>query len=164
MKMVDENNLFPEVFMEFAINKAKEGIEKGQTPFGACIVKGGNIISCEHNNVWNNMDITAHAEINAIRKACEKLGTIDLCGCTIYSTCEPCPMCFSACHWAKISTVVYGASIKDAKEAGFNELCISTQRIKDLGDSQVKIIKNSQEEDCLELFSLWKKKKNNTAY
>ena len=69
------------VFMRLAIKKALEGVKKGQTPFGACIVKSGKIIACAHNIVWKNKDITAHAEINAIRQACKKLNTIDLSGC-----------------------------------------------------------------------------------
>ena len=104
-----------EKFMRLAINKAKQGIKQGQTPFGACISKDGEVISCVHNIVWESLDITAHAEISAIREACKKLNTVDLSGCVIYSTCEPCPMCFSACHWAKISKIVYGAQIEDAK-------------------------------------------------
>ncbi|MHC4755582.1 MAG: nucleoside deaminase, partial [Planctomycetota bacterium] len=121
-----------EKFMTMAIEKAKEGFGNDNSPFGACIVKDGEVVSCEHNIVWQSTDITAHAEINAIRKACEKLNTIDLSGCVIYSTCEPCPMCFTACHWAKISTIVYGASIPDAKNAGFSELAISNEKMKQL--------------------------------
>lgn len=153
-----------EKFMKLAINKAHTGIRKGQTPFGACIVKDGKIISRVHNAVWKNNDITAHAEIQAIRKACKKLKTIDLSGCTIYSTCEPCPMCFSACHWAKISTIVYGSRIKDAKKIGFNEMCISNKHMKNLGKSPVKIIGDHLREECLHLFKIWSKQKHKKAY
>ncbi|MDD2703568.1 MAG: nucleoside deaminase, partial [Candidatus Omnitrophica bacterium] len=104
--------------MRLAINKAVQGIRKGQTPFGACIVKGNRVISLAHNSVWRDTDITAHAEINAVRKACKKLKTIDLSGCVIYSTCEPCPMCFAACHWAGISAIIFGARIADARRSG----------------------------------------------
>ncbi|HEO64204.1 MAG TPA: nucleoside deaminase, partial [Candidatus Omnitrophica bacterium] len=99
-------------FMRLAVSKAEHGIKAGQTPFGACIVKNGKVIVCQHNAVWQNTDITAHAEIAAIREACRKLNSIDLSGCTIYSTTEPCPMCFTAIHWAKISRIVYGTSIE----------------------------------------------------
>lgn len=88
----------------------KEGVDKGQTPFGSCIVKEGEVVSCEHNRVWETTDITAHAEIVSIRATCNKLNTIDLSGCVIYSTTEPCPMCYSAIHWAKISKIIYGTS------------------------------------------------------
>ena len=78
-----------ELFMRAAIAKARQGIKRGQTPFGACVVKNNKVISCEHNLVWRNNDITAHAEIVAIRYACRKLKTINLSGCMLYSTCEP---------------------------------------------------------------------------
>ncbi len=111
--------------MRLAIEEAKKGIKEGQAPVGACIVKDEQIVCCAHNTVWKDMDITAHAEINALRETCKKLHMIDLSDCEIYSTCEPCPMCFSACHWARISKIVYGARIEDAKQAGFNEIKIS---------------------------------------
>ena len=103
-----------EAWMRVAIRHAELGIAEGQTPFGACIVKPGRKISVAHNLVWQSCDPTAHAEICAIREASSALGTIDLTGCTIYSTCEPCPMCLAACHWARMTRLVYGASIADA--------------------------------------------------
>ena len=157
---VNENKLF----MQKAIEIAKIGIKKGQTPFGACIVKNGKIISCCHNIVWSTTDITAHAEINAIRQACKKLKTIDLSGCEIYSTTEPCPMCFSAIHWARIGRIVFGTSISDAKKAGFNELQISNNSMKKIGSSNIKIIGGLVKKECLPLFKLWKSQKNRRAY
>ncbi|MHA1871437.1 MAG: nucleoside deaminase [Promethearchaeota archaeon] len=153
-----------EKYMRMAIEKTKEGMKEGQTPFGACIVKDGEVIACEHNKVWATTDITAHAEIVAIREACKKLNTIDLSGCVIYSTCEPCPMCFSAIHWARISTIVYGASIADAQGGGFNELTISNHQMKDLGRSKVEIIDNFLKDECVELFSMWNKMENKKTY
>lgn len=150
--------------MRLAIKKAKQGIRKGQTPFGACIVKDGKVISCAHNVVWKSKDITAHAEINAIRAACKKLNTIDLSGCVIYSTCEPCPMCFSACHWAKISKIVYGARIEDAKKIGFNELIISNRKMKQLGNSSIEVIGDFLREENIKLFKLWSKQKDKRVY
>ncbi len=151
-------------FMYLAIEKAKKGMDQGQTPFGACIVKEGQVISCAHNIVWKSMDITAHAEIHAIRLACKRLKTIKLKGCVIYSTCEPCPMCFSACHWADLSTIVYGSTIKDARDAGFHELPISNQRMKNSGKSEVSLIKNFLREENKELFRLWKQKRDRKVY
>ncbi len=148
-----------EQFMKKAIEKAKEGIKKGQTPFGACIVKKGKVVVCEHNEVWEDNDITEHAEIVAIRKACKKLKTIDLSGCVIYSTTEPCPMCYSAIHWARIGKIVYGASIADAKKAGFNELTISDKVLKKLGKDRIKIEAGVLKKECVGLFGLWKKSK-----
>ena len=141
-----------ERFMMLAINKAKEGIEKGQTPFAACIVKDNEVVAVEHNNVWKKEDITAHAEICAIRGACKKLKTVDLSGCVIYSTTEPCPMCFSAIHWAKIGLVIFGAKIEDAKNIGFNELEVSNRQMKELGKSEVDIVGGFMKEECLTLF------------
>ena len=153
-----------EKFMRLAINKAKQGIKQGQTPFGACISKDGEVISCVHNIVWESLDITAHAEISAIREACKKLNTVDLSGCVIYSTCEPCPMCFSACHWAKISKIVYGAQIKDAKKLGFSELTISNKEMKQSSDSPIEIVGNVLREENLELFKLWSEQENRRIY
>ncbi|HHQ45235.1 MAG TPA: nucleoside deaminase [Candidatus Altiarchaeales archaeon] len=145
-----------EEFMRKAVEKVREGIRLGQTPFGACIVKDGRIVSRAHNTVWIDGDITAHAEINAIRKACKKLGTVDLSGCVIYSTTEPCPMCFSACHWAKIDKIVYGAKISDAADSGFSELSIPNERMKMEGGSDVEIVGGVLGEECRRLFGEWK--------
>ncbi len=151
-------------FMRMAIDRALEGIGRGQTPFGACIVKDGQPVVCAHNVVWLTTDITAHAEVNAIRQACALLQSIDLSGCTIYSTCEPCPMCFSAIHWARIGRIVYGASIEDAKKAGFAELEISNHQLKELGATGVSIDGGVLRDECVDLFSRWKKDPNHCAY
>lgn len=153
-----------EQFMKAAIDKAEQGIVKGQTPFGACIVRKGVIVSCEHNQVWKNTDITAHAEITTIRQACRKLKTIVLSECVIYSTCEPCPMCFSACHWARIPLLVYGAGIKDAKRAGFNELNISNFRMKSLGKSGMIMIGDVLAQESRRLFKDWLKIASHKGY
>jgi len=142
-------------FMQMAIDKCREGIEKGQTPFAACIVKDGNVLSCDHNIVWESTDITAHGEIHAIRNACKSIGGIDLKGTTIYSTCEPCPMCFTAIHWARIDKIFYGANIADAERFGFNELKVSNHMLKDLGLSNVEIISDFMKNECVELFEYW---------
>ena len=100
-----------EDFMRLAIEKTREGIAAGQSPFGSAIVKNGEVVAVTHNTVWKTTDPTAHAEVNCIRRAAASLGTIELAGCTLYSTCEPCPMCLAASHWAKIDRVVFGATI-----------------------------------------------------
>ncbi|MGQ3684819.1 MAG: nucleoside deaminase [Candidatus Loosdrechtia sp.] len=157
-------NTDDEKFMRLAINKAKEGIEIGQTPFGACLIKDNKVISCVHNSVWKNTDITAHAEILAIQEACKALHTIDLTGCIIYSTCEPCPMCFSACHWARITKIIYGACIEDAREMGFNELTISNTVMKQAGNSPVQIVADVLREESKELFRLWSVREDKRVY
>ncbi len=153
-----------EKFMRLAIAKAREGVAKKQTPFGACIVKNGKVMSCVHNKVWKNTDITAHAEVTAIREACRKIKSIDLSGSVIYSTCEPCPMCFSACHWAKISKIVYGASIADARDIGFGELFISNKKMKSEGKSPIKVIGGCLRRDNLELFRAWYRRRDKKIY
>ena len=146
-----------EKFMQLAIDKAREGIKKGGGPFGACVVKGGKVIACAHNSVIPNCDSTAHAEVNAIRLAEKKLKTINLSGCTIYSTTEPCPMCFSAIHWARISRIVYGTSTADAKKTGFNELVITDETLKKLGKSKIRLEGGVMKRECSLLFREWKR-------
>jgi tRNA(Arg) A34 adenosine deaminase TadA len=153
-----------EKFMRLAISKAKQGVEMGQTPFGVCITKDGEVVSCVHNIVWESMDITAHAEIHAIREACKKLNTVDLSGCVVYSTCEPCPMCFSACHWAKISKIVYGTRIEDAKKLGFSELAISNKEMKQFGNSPIELSGDLLREENSALFEFWYKRADKRIY
>ena len=150
--------------MRMAIAKAREGVADGQSPFGACIVRAGKVVSCEHNVVWKTTDITAHAEITAIRRACRTLETIDLSDCVIYSTCEPCPMCFSACHWARISKIVYGASIRDAQASGFHELQITNARLKELGGSPLEITGDFLRDENLALFHFFEQQPNKRTY
>jgi guanine deaminase len=145
-------------WMRLAIETTRAGLAKGQTPFGAVITRGEELAVAAHNVVWETTDITAHAEVNALRLACRKLGTIDLKGCTIYSTTEPCPMCFSAIHWANVDRIVYGTSIADAAEAGFNELPISNFDMKRLGQSRVEIVADFLREEAKELFRVFKEK------
>jgi len=140
--------------MSLAISVALQGVKKGQSPFGACIVKDEKIIAISHNKVWKNTDIIAHAEIQALKLACKKLKTINLTNCVIYSTCEPCPMCFSACHWARISKVVFGTRIKDAKKCGFSELYISNKKMKTLGKSNLKIVEGFMRKESLVPFKI----------
>ena len=111
-----------DAFMKKAVEEAYIGIESTDAePFGAIIVKDGIVIATGHNDVIANHDPTAHAEIVAIRKACLLLESIDLSDCSLYTTCEPCPMCLGAILWAKIPTVYYGATRYDAAEIGFDD-------------------------------------------
>lgn len=146
-----------EDWMRLAIETTQKGIDAGQSPFGAVIVRGGQLLVAAHNEVWQSTDITAHAEVTAIRRACRSLNTIDLNGATIYSTTEPCPMCFAACHWARIGRIVYGTTIDDARAVGFNELSVSNADMKRLGKSPVQISPEFMREECRELFERWKR-------
>lgn len=147
-----------------AIAKARQGIALGQTPFGACIIRDGQVLACSHNTVWQTTDITAHAEVTAIREACRALGQVELNGSVIYSTCEPCPMCFAACHWAKIGKIVFGTSIADAKACGFSELSVSDSVLKDLGGSPVEIEGGFLREECQALFDEWSSRADAKRY
>jgi tRNA(Arg) A34 adenosine deaminase TadA len=100
-------------------------------------------------------DITAHAEVNAIREACRAAGDIFLEGSIVATTCEPCPMCMSALHWARVETVYYGATIADADTAGFNELQLPAEELLRIGKSQVKLVPQVLPEECKELFREW---------
>jgi len=138
-------------YMEVAIKEAKKGIKnKDGGPFGAVIVRKNKVVSKSHNLVLKSNDPTAHAEINAIRKASKKLKKFDLSDCELYTTCEPCPMCYFAIHWAKIKTVYFGATRIDAAKIGFSD--------KDLYDifkgkkSYVKLIKKDSK-DCVAVMS-----------
>jgi tRNA(Arg) A34 adenosine deaminase TadA len=151
-------------FMRLAIRQAQKGIKIGQTPFGACIVKNNRLVALSHNRVWKNTNITAHAEIVAIASACRALKTIDLSGCTVYSTTEPCPMCFSACHWARISRIVFGCRIEDARRFGFNEMAIPNLKLKKMIKSKIKITQGLLVQENTALFKFWKSKAKSFAY
>lgn len=148
--------------MHNALKAAYAGIKKGNSPFGACIVQNGQVVASVHNVVWQNTDITAHAEIHALRAACKKLKTIKLDACEIYSTTEPCPMCFSAIHWAGIKTIYFGTSISDVKKLGFSELTVSNKEMKKRGKSKVNVVEGVEKNACLELLKEWKKGKGKT--
>jgi guanine deaminase len=142
-------------YMRVAIRKAQEGIASGQSPFGSVIVQRDQVVAATHNTVWCDGDPTAHAEINCVRAAALALKTIFLHGCTLYSTTEPCPMCLSAIHWAKIERVVYGAVIADATAAGFCELCVDAKVLAEMGKSPLKVESGLLREECADLFAQW---------
>jgi tRNA(Arg) A34 adenosine deaminase TadA len=106
---------------------AKNANGNGGGPFGAVIVKDGKIISAASNSVTPDKDPTAHAEVNAIRQACKQLGTHDLTGCVLYTSCEPCPMCLSAAYWAHVDKIYFAADRNDAEKAGFSDAFIYNQ-------------------------------------
>lgn len=121
--MIDSNN--DTHFMEMAIHLSREKMLSGEGgPFGAVVVNNGTIIGEGWNKVSSTNDPTAHAEIVAIRNSCSHLQTFNLCGCTLYTSCEPCPMCLAAVYWSGIRRVVFGASRYDAEKAGFRDKLI----------------------------------------
>ncbi len=145
-----------EAYMRLAIEKTREGIAAGQSPFGSVIVRDGQVIAATHNTVWRDGDPTAHAEVNCIRQAARELKTIALRGCTLYSTTEPCPMCLAAIHWAKLERVVYGATIADAAAAGFHELYVDAKELANLGRSPLRVEDGLLREECAALFAEWR--------
>lgn len=151
--------------MKLALKEAGKNISRNMSggPFGACIVKGDKVIAVSRNTVLKQ-DATCHAEVNAIRAASKKLKTYDLSGCTIYSTTEPCPMCFSAIHWAGIDTIVFGNTIADAKKVGFNELYISNVRMKKIGKVKMNIISGFMRGKVNQLYKKWNSLPNKKLY
>jgi guanine deaminase len=151
-------------FMLRAIREARRNLARPYGgPFGACIVKDGRVVAAARNTVLRD-DATCHAEVNAIRRASKRLGTFDLSGCEIYSTTEPCPMCFGAIHWARIGTVYYGTGIRDAARAGFHELRVSNAQLKALGRSRIVLVPGVLRAECLALFEAWTARPARTLY
>ena len=147
----------PEDFMRAAIEAARKSVAAGAGgPFGACIVREGRILSVSSNHVLVNHDPTAHAEVSAIRQACAALEHHLLEGADIYSTTEPCPMCFASIHWARCSRIYYGTNIADVAALGFNEMEISNFQMRDIGKSPVEVFPDFMREECLELLQFWK--------
>lgn len=147
-----------EKFMRLAIELSAQSIENGGGPFGAVIVKNGEIIATGSNGVTKHNDPTAHAEITAIRNACKKLNTFVLDDCEIYSSCEPCPMCLSAIYWARIKKVYFANNRKDAELIGFSDNLIYDELNLDpqkrsvlseemLGNEAIKVFENWQKMD-----------------
>jgi len=156
-------NLNPE-YMRLAILEARKNlIDKRGGPFGACIVRGDEILSVGRNTVLEE-DATCHAEINAIRIASRKIRSYILSGCYIYSTTEPCPMCFSAIHWARIGAIIYGTSIDDVKILGFNELAIPDRKLKEIGKSGILIADSFLIDECRSMLDDWNKLPDKKIY
>ena len=152
-------------WMGLAIRSAQEGIQKSEGgPFGAVIVRGRRVIAVAHNEVLKKHDATCHAEINAIRIASKKLKRFDLFDCVIYSTTEPCPMCFSAIHWARIAKVIFGTKIADVQKRGFHELSIPSLTMKREGRSPVALKASFMKKECLALLEVWDRKGNKKVY
>ncbi|MCK8621211.1 nucleoside deaminase [Prevotella sp. E13-27] len=150
-------------FMREAIRLADESVKHGGGPFGAVIVKDGEIIAGSSNSVTIDHDPTAHAEVNTIRQACQKLGTFDLSGCTIYTSCEPCPMCLGAIYWAHIDRIFYGNTRKDARDIDFADDFIYEELDRPLDERTVPII-NLLRDEALNSFRLWTEKTDKTVY
>lgn len=141
----------PQEYMQLAIDTAKQSQEKGGLGFGAVIVKDFEVISIGHDSVGLLNDPTAHGEIMAIREACKKLNTFDLTGCTLYSTCEPCPMCFTAWWWAQGKNLVYGVSLEDVTNLS-DEIILHCKDINDKAERMIEIEGGFMKQECLRLY------------
>ncbi|HEX6258382.1 MAG TPA: nucleoside deaminase [Candidatus Saccharimonadales bacterium] len=155
---------FNEEFMKRAVNLSREGMthDKGG-PFGAVVVKDGEIVAEGYNLVTSTNDPTAHGEIVAIRRACEKLQTFQLDGCAIYTSCEPCPMCLGAIYWARPAIVYYANSRKDAAVIDFDDSLIYDELVIAPTERSIPFIKVSNEE-AITVFNEWHDKTNRTLY
>lgn len=151
------------LFLRRAIETASVGISDGGGPFGAVVVKDGSIISEEFNRVILNNDPTAHAEILAIRKASSVLKSHDLCECTLYTSCEPCPMCLGAIYWSGIRKVVYSSDRTDAEEAGFSDKLIYNEIILAPSERKISFIRLT-DSGGQEVFRKWKELVNKVTY
>lgn len=150
-------------FLQKAIEIANQNIELGGGPFGAIIVENNAIISESGNKVRLINDPTAHAEIEAIRIACKKKNSYTLENCTIYSSCEPCPMCLGAIYWAKISKIIFASSRHDAAIGGFDDNKIYVELSKKIKERDITTIQ-IQSEEAQEVFKKWMKIKDKLSY
>lgn len=152
-----------EDFMRLAIELAVENVKNGGGPFGAVIVRNGEVVATGANRVTPNNDPTAHAEVMAIRAACTKLGTFDLSGCVIYTSCEPCPMCLGAIYWAHIDKIFYGANQYDAAAINFDDSFIYKELALPPRERK-KPVENILPQEALAPFNLWREKDDKVAY
>ncbi len=151
-------------FIKLALDEAEIGVKQNHGgPFGAVVVQNGKVIATGHNTVPSTNDPTAHAEVNAIRKAAQILGRFDLSDCELFITCEPCPMCLAAIHWAKMKKITYACTRKDAANIGFDD-----EYIYDVikGTAKEEQVAKQQEDrnGCLPLMKEWFEKEDRINY
>ncbi|MGB0033870.1 MAG: nucleoside deaminase [Candidatus Acidiferrales bacterium] len=150
--------------MARAIELSIENVRSGRGgPFGAVVVKDGKVIAEGTNTVTTMNDPTAHAEMVALREACKKIGSFELKGCDLYTTCEPCPMCFGAIYWARPARVYFGSTAADATEAGFDDSFIYEEIARPRTARKIPMTPLMREE-ALAAFRVWKEKSDKTPY
>ena len=153
-----------EKFMQEAIRLSQDSIQNNKGgPFGCVVVKGDEIIGRGNNKVTSTNDPTAHAEIIAIRDACKKLGSFQLEGCEIYTSCEPCPMCLGAIYWARPKAVYYANSRQDAADIGFDDSLIYNEFTQPEQERKIPISSIGRQ-DALKVFKEWSNKSDKTKY
>ena len=149
--------------MREAIRLASANVENGGGPFGAVIARGGEIIATGVNRVTANCDPSAHAEVSAIRAAAQKLGTFNLSGCEIYSSCEPCPMCLGAIYWARLDRLFYGNTKADAARIGFDDAFIYKELALPLSERTLRA-EQLLGKEAIATFEAWEQKTDKTPY
>jgi tRNA(Arg) A34 adenosine deaminase TadA len=161
----ERSDISPEdrAFMKMAIELSIENIDNGGGPFGAVIVRDGKLIATGANRVTPNNDPTAHAEVMAIRNACSRLQTFDLSGCTVYTSCEPCPMCLGAIYWAHIDRMFYGNTKTDAKNIGFDDSFIYDEIDLRIEDRRLKA-QQLLPEEAIKAFQAWENDTDKIPY
>ena len=150
-------------FMQMAIDLSVDNVANGGGPFGAVIVRNGEVVATGTNRVTANNDPTAHAEVSAIRAACAKVQNFKLEGCTCYTSCEPCPMCLSALYWAGVSRIIYGNTKEDAKAINFDDSFIYDEIAKPYAQRAIPC-HNLMREEALEGFRAWTEKEDKIEY
>jgi guanine deaminase len=150
-------------FIQETIQLALENVQRGGGPFGAVVVKDGKIIATGTNQVTPTLDPTAHAEVVAIRKACQALGHFELTGCDVYCSCEPCPMCLGAIYWARPARVFFAAPGSAAADAGFDDTFIKKQLCLPLSGQELPITQIDHPQ-ALSPFQAWKVKPDKIEY
>ena len=149
--------------MQLAIRLSEENVQNGGGPFGAVIARDGEVVATGVNRVTASNDPTAHAEVNAIRSACSRLATFKLSGCTVYSSCEPCPMCLSALYWAGVSKIFYANTKDDAKAIDFDDSFIYNQ-LSLPRDRRAIPSRQMMHNEAQRAFDMWRKKPDKTVY
>src|SRR5271166_1717118 len=151
-------------FMARAIQLAVENVRSGRGgPFGAVVVKEGNVVAEGANQVTATNDPTAHAEVLAIRQACQKLGCFELRGCDLYTSCEPCPMCMGAIYWARIDKVYFGGLAADAAKAGFDDSAIYAEITQPHAEREIPMIQMMRDE-AQRAFRAWEEHPGKIRY
>ncbi|MBR2326642.1 MAG: nucleoside deaminase [Alistipes sp.] len=150
-------------FMQMAIDLSIENVKSGGGPFGAVIVRDGEVIATGTNRVTATNDPTAHAEVSAIRTACHKEQNFKLTGCTCYTSCEPCPMCLSALYWAGVERIIYGNTKDDAKAINFDDSFIYDEIAKPYAQRAIPAF-NFMREEALAAFRLWAESEDKVEY
>lgn len=162
-KKQENSYMTKEELMRRAIALSENSVKAGGGPFGAVIARDGKVVAEASNSVTIDHDPTAHAEVNAIRQACGKLGTFDLSGCDIYCSCEPCPMCLGAIYWAHLDRIYYANNRKDAAAIGFDDDFIY-QEIALSPAERKKKMEILLPQEAIRAFEMWRQKTDKTKY